>query len=306
MPAFIRNPTQWSGSTQGIVLILLMTLASAGMSAAGKALVEHYATIQVLFFRCLFGLILTIAWARYRGWSINLKSPNLPAHFVRGSFNIISLMLYFGPMAYLSLAEAVALSYTQPLFAAALAILMLQEHVSIRRWIAIIVGFCGMLIILRPGVGTEHWIAQLLCVVSSMFWAVSLVLTRRLTATESSTTIVFHYLFSGAILSGLALPFYWVTPTASAWVLLVLLGVTSFFSQFLMTEAYRRAPASLVSPFFYATLLWTTGIGYIAWDEIPDRYVFAGSVVLLCSGVYLAIYGTPRLPEPAVAAEPKS
>jgi drug/metabolite transporter (DMT)-like permease len=154
-----------------------------------------------------------------------------------------------------------------------------------------------MLIILRPGFGSDslvEQIAQLAVIVSAVFWAVSLVLTRHLTASENSTTIVIYYLGVGAFISGLLTPINWTTPTLPDWLLMISLGIASAVSQFMITEAYRRAPASLVSPFFYATLIWTTMIGYVIWGEIPDRFVIAGSLILFVSGAYLALFGSPR------------
>ena len=217
------------------------------------------------------------------------------AHIVRGILNILSLVLYVWPMAYLPLADVVALSFTQPLFATALAIVVLGERVTFHIWLAVLLGFCGMLTILRPGLeGGDFWM-QLAVVLGSLLWAMSIVLTRRLTHTENNTTIVFYFLLTGAVFTGAALPFHWTTPSLGDLIALAGIGLAAACTQFLMTDAYRRAPASVVSPFFYATLIWTTVIGYLVWGEVPDVYVLVGSAMLLMSGIYVAMVTRPNI-----------
>jgi drug/metabolite transporter (DMT)-like permease len=294
----LRRAQRWSGTTQGILLILLSTFASAAMSTTSKILVIDYSTTQILFFRCAFASFFAASWAIYHGWSISLASPHWRTHILRGMLNIFSLVLYVWPMAYLPLADVVALSFTQPLFATALSIPILRERVTLKTWIAVVAGFCGMLIVLRPGFGSEQLFMRLAVVFGSLLWALSVILTRRLTGTESSTKIVIYLLVTGTTMTGLALPFEWLTPTALDLVLLCGLGIASACTQFLVTEAYRRAAASTISPYFYSTLLWTSAIGYAIWGDVPDVYVVTGSAILLCCGVYLAAHSRSRNAEP--------
>ena len=284
--------------------MLLATVVSAVTSAVSKALVADYSTNQIIFFRCAFALAITASWAHYRGWSISLTSPHWPAHIFRGALNIISLALYIWPMAYLPLADVIALSFTLPLFATALSIPILGEWVSLRAWAALIAGFSGVLIILRPSLGSEQLIFQLAVVVGALLWALSIILTRQLTATESSTKIVLYLMIVGTTTTGLALPFQWATPTGFDLALLSAVGVGYALIQLLTTEAYRRAASSSVSSYFYATLLWTTIIGYFVWGEVPDYYVIVGSAILLFSGIYLAVQMTYRVPRPIIPDKP--
>jgi drug/metabolite transporter (DMT)-like permease len=284
-----------SSVTQAILLMLAATLLSAVFSAGSKALVTEYSTTQILFFRCAFALLFVSAFARIRGWNVSLDTPNRAAHMVRGTLNILSLVLYVWPMAYLPLADVVALSFTQPLFATALAIVVLGERVTVHIWLAVVLGFCGMLTILRPGLQDGEFWMQSAVVLGSLLWAISIVLTRRLTHTESNTTIVFYFLLTGAMFTGVALPFHWTTPSLGDLIALAGIGLAAACTQFLMADAFRRAPASVVSPFFYATLIWTTAIGYLVWGEVPDVYVLIGSAMLLMSGIYVAVVATPNI-----------
>jgi drug/metabolite transporter (DMT)-like permease len=284
-----------SSVTQAILLMLAATLLSAVFSAGSKALVAEYSTTQILFFRCAFALLFVSAFAGIRGWNMSLDTPNRAAHIVRGTLNILSLVLYVWPMAYLPLADVVALSFTQPLFATALAIVVLGERVTVHIWLAVVIGFCGMLIILRPGFQDGEFWMQSAVVLGSLLWAISIVLTRRLTHTESNTTIVFYFLLTGAVFTGVALPSHWTTPSLGDLIGLAGIGLAAACTQFLLTDAYRRAPASVVSPFFYATLIWTTAIGYLVWGEVPDVYVLIGSAMLLMSGIYVAVVTSPNI-----------
>ena len=141
----------WSGTTQGIALIVASTFISAGLSTASKVLIVDHSAMQILFFRCLFGAIFVAVWSKSRGLSTSLISSHWLAHVIRGALNVLSLVLYVWPMAYLPLHDVVALSFTQPLFAIGLSIPVLHEKVSPKTWLAVAVGFFGMLVILRPG-----------------------------------------------------------------------------------------------------------------------------------------------------------
>jgi drug/metabolite transporter (DMT)-like permease len=297
MPQAATRPNKSSSVTQAILLMLAATLVTAGFSAGSKALVAEYSATQILFFRCAFALVFVSAFAAVRGWNVSLDTPNRAAHIVRGVLNILSLVLYVWPMAYLPLADVVALSFTQPLFATALAIVVLGERVTVHIWLAVLFGFCGMLTILRPGLQDGEFWMQSAVVLGSLLWAMSIVLTRRLTHTESNTTIVFYFLLTGAVLTGVALPLHWTTPSLLDLLALAGIGLAAACTQFLVTDAYRRAPASVVSPFFYATLIWTTVIGYLAWGEVPDVYVLIGSAMLLMSGIYVAVITKPNVVE---------
>lgn len=283
------HPGNWSGVGRGIGFMLLATITSTIVTASVKQLSTGYSPVQILFFRCTIALMVFLAWTRYRNITLNYRSPHRKAHVLRGLIAVFSIGLFIVSLPHVPLFDATALSFSQPLFIAALSAPILGERVGLHRWIAIVVGFLATLLMLRPDFSSGQIWFELLVILSSLLWALSLLLNRRLSFVEGSHTIVFFFLLTGAFFTSLATPFVWKWPTPEDWSILLLLGVISVFSQLWTTEAYRYAPAAVVSPYFYATLLWTVIIGYAIWGEIPGILVIAGSLLLVAAGIYLAL-----------------
>jgi drug/metabolite transporter (DMT)-like permease len=194
----------------------------------------------------------------------------------------------------LPLATVTALGFTMPLFLTLLSIPLLGERVGPRRGIAVLVGFGGVLLMALPmggaggGAGQGHLAGTLAVLAGAVCWALSMITIRRMGhAGESNATIVLWFALGATLVSGaLALP-VWVAPTPLQWAMLVGTGLLSAIAQVMMTEAYRRGEATLLAPFEYSAILWTTLMGVLLWGELPDGWDVAGIAVLVGSGLYI-------------------
>lgn len=272
---------------RGIVLMLLSTLFFAVMNASVKAIGPAIPAEQVLFFRNLFAL-LPVAFMVWRVGSLQVLRPHRPwQHAWRALVGLLSLGTFFYCYARLPLADVIAISFTAPLFVTALSPWQLGEAVGPRRWAAVLVGFLGVLLIVRPGeAGFDPRL--LLALAATFLYAQVLISVRRLNRTDSPIAIVFWYLVISVLAAGLALPFVWVEPDATAWLLLVGLGLFGGVAQLIVTAAFRYADAALLAPFDYASILWGSALGYLFWGEVPAGTLWAGAAVLIASGLYIA------------------
>jgi drug/metabolite transporter (DMT)-like permease len=270
----------------GIGLMLLATLFMSVNNAILKWMTAGYPAGEILFIRGVF-IFLPIAYFVWRAGGIkSLRMASLSGHAVRGLLVVASALCYVNGLRYVPLADATAISFTGPLFVALLAIFFLGESVGWRRWSAIIVGFLGVVIIIRP-TGDVMRYAVLLPLISAFFAAVRDVMTRRMTVRETSNSILMSTSVL-VVLAGLAtMPFGWKMPVASDVAIMAVAGVLNGFGHLCMIESFRAAEAGLVSPFKYSGILWAVGLGYLLWAELPDIWVVTGSVIVVASGLYI-------------------
>jgi len=199
---------------------------------------------------------------------------------------LLAIYTFFWGLRFLPLAEAVALAFLAPLFVASLSVPLLGETVGPRRWAAVGVGFLGMLVMLRPGAEVFRWEA-LLPAAAAFGYALAMILTRRLSRQDSNAAIVFWGTLLGCLVSSLFLPFAWRTPPLADLGLLAMMGVVGSLSMYVLTVAYRAAPAAVVAPFEYSALLWGVLLGWLIWRELPDAWVWAGTAVIVAAGLYI-------------------
>jgi drug/metabolite transporter (DMT)-like permease len=198
------------------------------------------------------------------------------------------MMTAFYGFATLPLAEVTALGFTMPLFLTILSVPLLGEKVGIRRGGAVVVGFLGVLLILRPGASAVPLIPALIVVFGAVCWAMAMIAIRRMGEVgESNVTIVAWFSIGGTVLAGLLAIPVWVTPTLWELAMLVGVGLTSAVAQLLMTDAYRRGEPTIVAPFEYSGILWTSLIGLMVFGEEPSPTMFAGVAVLVACGLYI-------------------
>ncbi|WP_019015495.1 DMT family transporter [Elioraea tepidiphila] len=267
-------------------------VAAAATFAVAAALVKWVApaipTIQIVFFRSVVSLIALSPMIRREGGLKVLATRRPGWHVLRTLAGFGGMFTAFYGYATLPLAEVTALGFTMPLFLTALSIPLLGEKVGIRRWSAVIVGFLGVLLILRPGAGAVPLGPALIVVSGAVCWAVAMIAIRRMGEVgESSVVIVAWFSIGGTVLAGTLTMFAWVTPGPLELAALVGVGLVSTLAQLLMTEAYRRGEASIVAPFEYTGILWTTLVGLLIWDEQPAPTMLAGVAILIASGLYI-------------------
>jgi drug/metabolite transporter (DMT)-like permease len=202
----------------------------------------------------------------------------------------------FSALTRLPLADATAISFASPLITVALAAVVLKERVRIYRWSAVLIGFVGVIVMLIPhfDIGTYGGVGGAAAAVGSLFAITSAVCnagtviqTRRLTQSETTSSIVFYFSLVCAIAGALTLPFGWHSPTARELTALIALGILGGLAHIFLTESYRYAAASVVAPFDYTSMLWALLLGYWLFGELPDTLVYVGGTIVAAAGLFV-------------------
>lgn len=271
---------------KGILCVLIGGAFVATQSAGLKWLTSAYPVGEIISMRALFAFIpiLFIAW--HSGGRSSFRIHNFHAQAARALCFAASGFVWVLGLRYLPLADAISISFTSPILITTLAPLVLGEFVGWRRWAAVLIGFCGVLVILQP-TGDGFRLAILLPL-SAVFGAVARdLITRRIASTESSiATLAFTTGVIGAI--GLVtVPFGWVMPTPVDWLIFAGVGVFYGAAHFFFIEALRLAEAVIVMPFRYGNIIWATLLGFFIWGHVPDISVIAGVTLVVASGLYI-------------------
>jgi len=272
--------------------ILLIVAAAAVFSVAGafvKGLGGEVPLAQVVLCRNLFAVPALLILVHQAGGLEALRTRNPGLHAVRTLSGLVGMAGAFYGYATLPLATVTALGFTMPLFLTLLSVPLLGERVGPRRGAAVLVGFGGVLLMALPGGTAGTNLAGTLAVLAgALAWAISMITIRRMGAAgESNATIVLWFALGATVVSGIACIPFWVWPTPGQWALLAGTGLVSAIAQVMMTEAYRRGEATLLAPFEYSAIIWTTLLGGLLWAELPDGWDFAGIAVLVSSGLYI-------------------
>ncbi len=241
---------------------------------------------QIAFLRNFFALSLMLPWLLRQGPAV-LKTDRLNVHLWRAAFGLCAMLCWFSAVAYLPLAEAVALNFTVPLFATAGAALVLGEVVRARRWSATVVGFLGVLIILRPGF-VEVTPLMSLPVIAACFMAVSVLIVKSLSGTEKPVAIVLYMNLLLTPLSLLPAAFVWRWPSLGEIGLGLFIGSCAVLAHIAFTRAFARSDASAIMPFDYARLPFVAAVGYLLFGELPDLWTWIGAAVIAAAAIYIA------------------
>ena len=285
-----RIATVWRGlspTTRGITMMVVATICFSVMHATIRYLAKDLHPIQMAFFRNFFGVIVFLPVIARSGFGF-LRTERLGMHAIRGVLNICAMFAFFTGLSMTPIARVTALSFTGPIFMAILSVILLGERIYLRRTLAILGGFIGMLVVLRPGV-SEIDTGSLLVILSAMFWSVALIVIKVLSRTETSLTITgYMTIFLSLFSFGPAL-WVWQTPSMEAWVLLVVMGVTGTFAQLTLAESLKQADAGVIMPFDFLKLVWASLLGFLLFSEMPDGWTLVGAVIIFASGTYIAI-----------------
>jgi drug/metabolite transporter (DMT)-like permease len=251
-----------------------------------RALSEQVESVQTAFFRAFISVILLlplIATGRVKPWT----SPRLAGHFWRTAMGTISMVLGFYAISMLPLADATALGFSQPLFSVCVAALIAGEKVRWRRWSATIIGFVGVLIMVRPGAGSLQP-GALLALCNAMSVAVSIYLVRRLSESETPLMILTQFALFSTLL--LAVPAIWVWrwPDAWGWTLAVGVSLSATVGQFFWVQAFKAGEMSAVAPFEYMRLPFAVFMGWLVWGEMPVVWTYVGASIVIASTLYIA------------------
>jgi drug/metabolite transporter (DMT)-like permease len=262
------------------------TILFAASSAASKWLVAAYPVGEVLFTRTAVSLITCAVFILPRTGFAVFHTQRLSHHVMRSVSQGFSQTFLLIAFSLMPLAGAIAINFSSPLFATLVSALLLKEAVGMARWAALLVGFCGVLIVTNPGADSFQ-IGALFALANAVLYGSVTAAVRGMTATESAETLTLYQLTLLTAFFTLLLPLGWVTPTPADAVWIVFNGASNAVGQYWWTRALHLAPASAVAPFYYLSLIWASILGFAVWGEIPTVPLIVGSAVVVASGLFL-------------------
>ena len=271
----------------GIGLVTLATMCFAALDAAAKWLVASLPVAEVVWLRFVthVGLMVLMLGPTLGPGLVRMANRRL--HLLRGSMLAAMTGLNFVALQYLQLAETGAIQFSVPILIALLSAWWLHERLDARRWVAIVAGFAGVLLVIRPGSHAFHP-AILLSVGNAFLYAAFNLLTRRMAATESPDAMQFVSALCAAVwLAPLALAQWRMPEGALTWGLIVATGFFGGVGHLCVARAHRHASAAVLGPFLYQQILYMTLAGWLVFHQVPDAFVIAGAAVVVCSGLYL-------------------
>jgi drug/metabolite transporter (DMT)-like permease len=257
------------------------------MDTTAKYLGRFYPVAMTTWARYFFHMVFMLVVFAPRLSARMVRTSRLRLQVLRAVMLVLCTAIFFTALRYLPIAECTAISYISPFLLTALSVPFLGERVSRRQWIAIAVGFTGVLIIIRPGGGLLTP-AALLPMTSSVCYSLYQILTRKLASSENPVVTLFYTALVGTVVSSIALPFFWVMPTLPHWGLLLLLGTGGGIGHYILILAFERTPASVLAPFGYTQILWVTMLGYVVFGAFPDAVSLLGIGVIVGCGLYCA------------------
>jgi drug/metabolite transporter (DMT)-like permease len=278
---------------------ILLKLASALLFAVMSALIRRFGDVvpvgQVVFFRSAFAILpVVVIYAARRELATAVRTGRPLGHLGRGIISVFGMFLSFASLGRLPLVDATAISFASPLITVALAAIILKERVRIYRWSAVGVGFLGVIVMLAPyldlgraAAASGPAIGALFALAAAFCNAGTVIQTRRLTDSETTSAIVFYFSLFCAIAGLATLPFAWHPPTGMELAELIAIGVLGGVSHILLTESYRFAPASLLAPFDYTAMVWAFVLGYALFGETPTVLVFLGALIIAAAGLFV-------------------
>ena len=276
----------------GIVMMLAGIAGFAVMDATIKWLTADYPVPQVVALRSWFGLPILIMLALREGGLPALKTQRPMVHIGRYLLVLLLSLSFFWVLSMMKLVDAIAIAFAAPIIITALSVPLLKEAVGPRRWVAIAIGFCGVLIMLRPGMGVFQW-ASIAALGSAVVYALLMITTRAFKSTESTASLMLYPQLGMSLTGIVMVNYFWVTPTPLDLLLFALAGFFGSIGVMCLTHAFRMAPAAAIAPFEYTALVWATLLGYLVWGELPDKFTLVGALVVIASGLYI-IYRETR------------
>jgi drug/metabolite transporter (DMT)-like permease len=270
----------------GILLNVGAMMIFACSDATAKFLMESLPAVEIAWMRYAVFVVL-VAPAVIRRPTKTLRSARPGLQAVRSIALLGSSIFFIMGVGSLPMADATATTFVSPLFTTALSIPFLGEQVGVRRWSAIVIGLVGVLIVVRPGTSAFNP-ASIFPILSAMSWSAALVITRKQSGADGTVTMLAYSAGIGFALLSVALPFIWVPLTWQQITLGLFIGLASSAGQWLIVLAYHRANASVLAPFSYTQIVWSSLTGYFIFAAIPDEFTFLGAGIIVASGLYTA------------------
>jgi len=249
---------------------------------------DNYPLGQVLVFRSFFGFIPILFLIPKNRFKNFYYTKRLGLHFLRSFAGIIALVAIFVALRKLPLAVVVSLSYASPIFITIFSIFLLSEKVGVFRWLAVIIGFIGVLIISEPGF-TNLNIFYLLPIIFCIGLAFVSIILRKMSTTEPIWLMTFYFTLTIGIVGLITLPFGWVMPTPKDFFILAMIGILGGFANLWLTQAYKLAEVSLVAPLRYLSIIFAISFGYLIWNEIPTSKTMLGAFFVISASLIIFI-----------------
>ncbi len=273
-----------SESGKGILLMALGMFLFSAVDTGAKFLTEDLHPFQIVWTRQL-GLLAGAIFLIITSGRAILRTAHPRLQVLRGAVAAGSASLFIFAVSYVPLADAVAVSFVAPFMVTLMGALILREPVGIRRWAAVLIGFVGTLIVIRPGLGVVHPAAGLV-ILAAFFFAIRQIISRALSDTDKTgTTIVYTALVCSAILT-LPLPFVWQTPNGQQIMILVGIAAIAGIAEVCVIKALEMAMAVVIAPVHYTLMIWGTFYGFLVFGQLPDFWTWTGAAIVVASGVY--------------------
>jgi drug/metabolite transporter (DMT)-like permease len=279
-----REETYPNQPLAGALFVLSASLTFAALGALIKVVSTSLSNEMVVFFRNLCALIFILPWIWYKRPLGGIKTAFFQLHLLRTLAGLGAMYCFFYAIAHLQLSEACLLASTAPLFIPVVAYLWIREPVAQKVRVAIIIGFIGIVLILKPGLGVFQPIA-IVGLAAGVFVALAMVSIRRMSTSEPTIRIVFYFTVLGTLISAVPLVWSWQSPQPKIWWLLVLIGLLAAVGQMLLTKGYSLAPAAQVGPFTYGNVVFATVLGWLFWDESLDYLTWVGAFMICIAGI---------------------
>jgi len=280
-----------------VAWLLLGVVSGLCLDLFAKQLLQTYSLVQFVFIRSTFAIIIMLAIAPRFGGLKTLHTREVGWHVIRSLFAVGAMFGFFYGLAHMPLVNALTLGYTAPLIVTALSALILGDDVGWRRWTAVVIGFLGVLVMLRPGRG-ELTFAAIAVLIAAFCYACQAITARRLGGTESTLSLTFYVVVGPLVVSCV---FFdadaWLDPGLADWGLLFGAAACSVLAWIGFVNAYRAVSPAILAPLEYLALVAGAIAGYLIWDEVPDIWVVVGAIIIMGSGIFVIYRGkSPEAP----------
>jgi len=269
----------------GIAWMLATMFWFVTLDSTAKYLMQTYPVAQVIWARFFFHVIF-VALLMGRGLTAQIKSRSWPHQSLRSLFMFLTTVLFFVGISILPLATASTIMFMAPIIVTILSIPLLGEKVGVRRWIGIVIGFAGALVVMRPGSDSLQ-LSVLVVLAAALTHALYQIFTRKLRVHDSQLTSLFYTGIVGAVAMSVAVPAFWQPVATPDWGLFVFAGIAGGIGHLCLIRAFQNAPVSVVAPFSYSSLLWAILFGFVLFGELPGPWTLGGAALIICSGLYI-------------------
>jgi drug/metabolite transporter (DMT)-like permease len=289
----------------GILFLLTGEVVFSIQDVIIRSLSGGYPVFEILLFRAVTAIIPCLILVYFDSGFASLKTKRIGIHIFRSSLMLLAYTFYYLGLAAMPLADAIAIFFTSPFFVTILSVILLREQVSFNRWTLLLMGFTGVIIIIHPGIGIVNP-AAILPILAALAYAGGVMITRRMANTESASVMSVYFIVCSFIVSGILGLFMgqgipidnihpsmefltraWVFPTVNDLLMLIALGIIAALGLYCLSQAYRLAKSSTITPFEYCGMVPTAFMGYLIWNEIPSLTTLIGILFIIVSGIFL-------------------